>query len=82
MAPITSSACAMSCPSARACSSQDSPSSRVLLDRLLLAGAVVGALADAVTLRAPGVVALGVAPAGAAVAGVDGDERGHGCGSG
>ena len=29
MAPITSSACAMSRPSARACSSQDSPSSRV-----------------------------------------------------
>src|SRR5258705_483828 len=49
-----------------------------VLDRLLLAGAVVGALADAVALRAPGVVALGVAPADTAVAGVDGDERGHG----
>src|SRR3954451_3755885 len=46
-------------------------------DGFLFPGAVVAAAADAVAFRAPGVVALGVAPAGKAVAGVDGDEGGH-----
>ena len=77
MAPITSSACAMSRPVRPGVLEPGLAELARVLDRLLLPGAVVGALADAVALRAPGVVALGVAPAGAAVAGVDGDERGH-----
>src|SRR5437667_367167 len=48
-----------------------------VVDRLLPADAVVDALADAMAIPPPGEVALRVAPAGAAVAGIGSDERGH-----
>src|SRR5262249_15029883 len=48
-----------------------------VIDRLLLAGAVVADAADAVAARLVGVVAFGVVAALAAFGVVDGDQRAH-----
>jgi hypothetical protein len=52
-----------------------------VVDRLLLPGAVVGALADAVALRPPREVTLGIAPADTTVSGGSARRRPRGRGS-